>query len=70
MTAVLGAETKFDDNDHSRAVDKQAGPGQLVEMAWDPITRIVGSLGIYTKIDFANQRVAECHSTSSIFRGY
>ena len=26
---------------------------KLVEMAWDPITRIVGSLGIYTKIDFA-----------------
>jgi hydrogenase large subunit len=42
----------------------------LVEMAWDPITRIVGSLGIYTKIDFANSTVAECHSTSSIFRGY
>jgi hydrogenase large subunit len=42
----------------------------LVEMAWDPITRIVGSLGIYTKIDFNNRRVAECHSTSSIFRGY
>jgi hydrogenase large subunit len=42
----------------------------LTEMAWDPITRIVGSLGIYTKIDFANKRVAECHSTSSIFRGY
>ena len=42
----------------------------LVEMAWDPITRIVGSLGIYTKIDFANKTVAECHSTSSIFRGY
>ena len=39
-------------------------------MAWDPITRIVGSLGIYTKIDFANMTVAECHSTSSIFRGY
>jgi len=43
---------------------------QLVEMSWDPITRIVGSLGIYTKIDFANKVVAECHSTSSIFRGY
>ena len=43
---------------------------QLVEMAWDPITRIVGSLGIHTQIDFANRRVAECHSTSSIFRGY
>jgi hydrogenase large subunit len=42
----------------------------LVEMAWDPITRIVGSLGIHTKIDFAARRVAECHSTSSIFRGY
>ncbi len=45
-------------------------PGQLVEMAWDPITRIVGSLGIYTKIDFENKEVVECHSTSSIFRGY
>ena len=44
--------------------------GNLVEMNWDPITRIVGSLGIYTKIDFENRRVAECHSTSSIFRGY
>jgi hydrogenase large subunit len=42
----------------------------LVEMAWDPITRIVGSLGIYAKIDFANRQVAECYSTSSIFRGY
>src|SRR5205085_271046 len=44
--------------------------GKLVEMSWDPITRIVGSLGIYTKIDFANRKVAECYSTSSIFRGY
>lgn len=43
---------------------------RLVEMSWDPITRIVGSLGIHTKIDFANRRVAECYSTSSIFRGY
>ncbi|MCP9493890.1 MAG: nickel-dependent hydrogenase large subunit [Pyrinomonadaceae bacterium MAG19_C2-C3] len=42
----------------------------LVDMNWDPITRIVGSLGIYTKIDFANKQVTECHSTSSIFRGY
>ena len=39
-------------------------------MNWDPITRIVGSLGIFTKIDFGKRRVAECHSTSSIFRGY
>jgi hydrogenase large subunit len=39
-------------------------------MNWDPITRIVGSLGIFTKIDFENKEVAECYSTSSIFRGY
>ena len=45
-------------------------PPKIVEMKWDPITRIVGSLGLYTKIDFANQQVVECHSTSSIFRGY
>src|ERR1700736_6464012 len=44
--------------------------GNLVEMNWDPITRIVGSLGIYTKVDFSKRRVAECYSTSSIFRGY
>jgi hydrogenase large subunit len=43
---------------------------QLVEMSWDPITRIIGNLGIYTKIDFANRQVVECHSTSSLFRGY
>src|SRR5580658_7884737 len=43
---------------------------RLVEVAWDPITRIVGSLGIHTKIDFDNRRDVECHSTSSIFRGY
>lgn len=43
---------------------------QLVEMAWDPITRIIGNLGIYTTIDFKNRRVVECHSTSSLFRGY
>jgi hydrogenase large subunit len=43
---------------------------QIVEMSWDPITRIVGSLGIYTKIDFSKKQVVECHSTSSVFRGY
>ena len=48
----------------------RTGARNLVDMAWDPITRIVGSLGIYTKIDFDNKQVAQCHSTSSIFRGY
>jgi hydrogenase large subunit len=43
---------------------------KLVSLSWDPITRIVGSLGIHTKIDFANRQVVECRSTSSIFRGY
>jgi hydrogenase large subunit len=42
----------------------------LVSMSWDPITRIVGNLGIYTRIDFDNRMVEECKSTSSIFRGY
>src|SRR3954462_6431625 len=50
--------------------DARASSGNVVEMSWDPITRIVGSLGIYTKIDFASKKVVECHSTSSIFRGY
>ncbi|MDQ3693546.1 MAG: nickel-dependent hydrogenase large subunit, partial [Chloroflexota bacterium] len=40
------------------------------EKSWDPITRIVGNLGIYTKIDFAAKEVATCKSTSSMFRGY
>ncbi|WP_340558506.1 nickel-dependent hydrogenase large subunit [Streptomyces sp. GSL17-111] len=42
----------------------------LTEVAFDPITRIVGNLGIYTKIDFPNREVVECRSTSSVFRGY
>src|ERR1700757_2937715 len=49
----------------------EVGNGRkLVQMAWDPVTRIIGNLGIYTKIDFENREVVECKSTSSIFRGY
>jgi hydrogenase large subunit len=44
--------------------------GTVRNLSWDPITRIVGSLGIHTKIDFAQKKVLECRSTSSIFRGY
>ena len=33
------------------------GKSNLVEMNWDPITRIVGSLGIFTKIDFGARKV-------------
>src|SRR5204862_7150046 len=53
----------------SKNVTPRTG-GRLVEMVWDPITRIVGSLGLYTRIDFDKKEVAECFSTSSIFRGY
>lgn len=60
MSSVLAKPTR----------QEATGRGDIVEMAWDPITRIVGSLGIYTKIDFAKKKVVECHSTSSIFRGY
>jgi hydrogenase large subunit len=42
----------------------------LVDKTWDPITRIVGSLGIHARIDFRDRKVVRCHSTSSIFRGY
>lgn len=49
-------------------IEPQAG--NVVDMSWDPITRIVGNLGIYTKIDFAAREVLSCKSTSSIFRGY
>src|ERR1044071_7187121 len=55
---------------HAANVLPKTDNRNLVEMHWDPITRIVGSLGIFTKIDFANREVAECYSTSSIFRGY
>jgi hydrogenase large subunit len=48
----------------------RAGNGNLVQMNWDPITRIIGNLGVYTKIDFENRMVAECKTTSSLFRGY
>jgi len=53
-----------------RRGSRTEGRTDLVEMAWDPITRIVGSLGLYTKIDFKQKEVVECHATSSIFRGY
>jgi hypothetical protein len=53
-----------------RGAQDRKAPRNLVEKHWDPITRIVGSLGIFTKIDFENREVAECYSTSSIFRGY
>src|ERR671923_51208 len=48
----------------------QADGSGLVELSWDPITRVIGSLGVHTRIDFANRQVADCHVTSSIFRGY
>jgi len=54
------------------AVQERIEPqaGNIVDMSWDPITRIVGNLGIYTKIDFDNREVLSCKSTSSLFRGY
>ena len=45
------------------------GPGtNVVEMAWDPITRIVGSLGIYAKIDFQVRGVAQLGSGAGASR--
>ena len=47
-----------------------SGQRKLIDVNWDPVTRIVGNLGIYTKIDFERKEVAECYTTSSMFRGY
>src|SRR6202035_5989461 len=53
------------------AVDTGSSQKVVVkEMSWDPITRIVGSLGIHTEIDFTNQEVLKCYSTSMVFRGF
>ena len=40
-------------------VEKTPQERQVVvkEMSWDPITRIVGSLGIHTEIDFTIEEV-------------
>ena len=40
-------------------VETTPEPGKKVDvkrMSWDPITRIVGSLGIHADIDFENRR--------------
>jgi hydrogenase large subunit len=70
MSATMTGSQFTDKTDVLPKGRADTGKTKLVEMNWDPITRIVGSLGIYTKIDFDAKRVAECYSTSSIFRGY
>src|SRR6476660_422804 len=64
------AKTKDDMTKPKPTRQASSKDNNLIDMSWDPITRIVGSLGIYTKVDFGNRRIAECYSTSSIFRGY
>jgi hydrogenase large subunit len=54
----------------ARKTAKSSKDTGLVEMSWDPVTRIVGSLGIHTKIDWSAKRVVEAYSTSCVFRGY
>ena len=55
---------------HGTTAGEDAGRG-LVEMAWDPITRIVGQPRASTpRSTSSNREVVECYSTSSIFRGY
>ena len=65
LQALVGGENEWRQSRHpseQKVVVK--------EMSWDPITRIVGSLGIHTEIDFSNQQVLKCYSTSMIFRGF
>ncbi len=70
----------FSDGDSGRLTrhgESLLGTGKLAKPGNFSVTvnflgsqlRFVG-LGLHTTIDFANRRVVECHSTSSIFRGY
>jgi hydrogenase large subunit len=71
--AFPARRTKKDERHRECAADRhrhREKRGTLIEKHWDPITRIVGNLGVFTKIDFGNREVAECYSTSSVFRGY
>ena len=47
--------------DSMATVETPRGDSKVMvkEMSWDPITRIVGTLGIHTEIDFTNQRGPE-----------
>ena len=71
--ADLVSGERADDHDGNHDDGTRVGSADdkdLVEMAWDPITRIVGSLGHLHEDRLRQPDVAECHSTSSIFRGY
>ena len=69
-TTRAGPQTEEEHATMATREEVEPEAGKLVDMAWDPITRIVGNLGIYTKIDFDNREVVACKSTSSLFRGY
>jgi hypothetical protein len=45
-------------------------PAKIIEKHFNPITSVIGSLGIYKKIDFVNHEVVEYHANTSIFRCY
>ena len=68
------AEALVEEETTMATVETTPEPGKKVvvkEMSWDPITRIVGSLGIHTEIDFDEPaRSSKCYSTSMIFRGF
>src|SRR4051794_23234708 len=72
MSPAGASRARTERKDERMATKERIKPeaGNVVDMSWDPITRIVGNLGIYTKIDFDNNEVLSCKSTSSLFRGY
>ena len=70
LRARAGAELRRSERRWPTREQVKPEAGKIVDMSWDPITRIVGNLGIYTKIDFDNREVVSCKSTSSLFRGY
>ena len=44
--------------------------GQLVDIDYDPVTRVAGALAFHSTVDLPNRRVVDTNSMATLFRGY
>ena len=44
--------------------------GQLVDIDFDPVTRVAGALAFHTTVDLKERRVLDTNSMATLFRGY
>lgn len=44
--------------------------GQLVDVDYDPVTRVAGALAFHTTVDLAERKVLTSNSMATLFRGY